>query len=511
MKRIIIAVTAGLLFTIAGVRAQDVPTSGNTKYDEALRLIEQRDTLGLKNLLADWDREDPEYYTVSFNYWLIQAMQDGLELVAGIPSEDDGEALTIYNEGGTDEEPVGYIRPGLGFKAEEAANAEAVIRQGIAKFPDRLDMRFGLAKSFMGQKQWDQALGVFEEVFQRSLVNGCAWLWTLNEPVAGDGKGEDSMLDTFQEYMAEYTEEAPMEAQIALADLFLKYYPEYPVFINDKASLLYSNWQFDDALALMEKAFSLAPDDMLIAVNLAYLSIETNQFEKAQQYADIISLKGDADDKEWAASVKEYVQSSRAEEYRTVDIKELKKYAEKNKKAYEKLLRRFLDDDETLTSEEVFRLYYAAPFAGYGTSTFEMTDFDRYYKEGDAEKAFEVGEKLLAGTCPFSLRLLSRMFSLAYYLGKDPNSYQLRYGQLKDAMFLTGNGHSADCAIAVIDISDEYSLLDTYFGMDEFAGQATLHVDGHDVDEMKYTADSVPYIRYFNVDILFYFYAQMFK
>lgn len=474
MKRIILIAAACLALSLSGARAQEVTETNNPRYDTFRELVQQQDTLAMRQLLDDWDREDPEYYTSAFNYWLVVAMQSGEE-----------------------------------NSAQNVAKAEATLREGIAKFPNRLDMYFGLVAMLVGMEEWDSAIGVIEEVSHRAQENDSSWLWALNEPVEGDGK--EAMLSAFQDYMSEFMENASEEAQMVLADLLLEYDPENPVFINDKASILYSQGKIDESVALFEKAFELAPDDMLIAGNLAYLFWSTDQFDKALYYADIMLVKGDEEDKEWAGGLKENIQKEQQKEYRKVDIPSLQKYAKKNAKEYNKLLKRFIEGDESLTEEEEYYLYYAAPFLNYGTDDWTMREFDEAYKDGKAEEAFALGEQLLQDKCPFSLRLLNRMFSLANYLGKDTSSYSVRYTHILNAILSTGNARSIKNAAAVIAISDEYDLLDTYFQMEEFTSQAVLHEDGHSIDEMTYIHSGATTRRYFNVDILFYFYDEMFQ
>lgn len=500
---------AGMVLSLFSAGAQDVtPESKNPRYAQFLTLIGQRDTLAVKALLEGWDREDPEYYTSAFNYWLLTGRQSGIGITAGAPEKENEDVFVLYPAGENGEEPAGYMHEEVLYDEARIAKADEVLREGIARFPDRLDMRFGLAKMWADKGEYDKALVLFDEVFRRGEENGCAWLWTLNEPV--DGKS--FMLDTFQDYMIEWMEKAPVADQMALADLFLRHEPDNPVFISDKAGLFYSNWEIDEALALYEKAFSLQPDDMMIAANLTILNYGTNRFEKALYYADLILQAEDGEYTEWAARIKKGILKEQATEYRTVDIPSLQKYAKKHKKEYKSLLQRFIDCDDTLTKEEIFKLYYTAPFLEYGTDDIKMWAFDKEYSDGEAEKAFELGSQLLVDSCPFSLRLLSRMYVVAEYLGRDTGPYVFRFKRLVDAILSTGNGFSIDCPIAVTAISDEYEILTLVMDMDRFAEQATLHVGGHDLDEMKYVANGNSHrICYFNVDILFYFYDRLFS
>ena len=505
------AVCAAVVLSSGVGMAQEGGESKNSRYDRFLELLSDLpiDTVSIGNLIDVWDREDPEYYVAAHNYWFLISRETGIEMVAGAPTGGEDDVMVLYPEGQNDGEPVGYLRSGEYFKEKEMNKAEVVLKEGIAKFPDRLDMRFGLVRFYIEKAQFGDAVAAMQNVIDRNKENGGSWLWSLNEDLPGEESAKEFLDEVFQHYFSDFVNDGSEEDSMNLVETLLRYDPENAIFISDKASLMFMQWRFDEAMALYEKALALQPDDMLITGNLAYGYYQTNQFDKAQKYAEILQQKGDAGEKKWGAALIEAIQEEQAKQYMKVDIQDLKKYAKKNATEYDKLLSRFIAADETLTDDEVFHIYYAAPFLGHETSMVKTKEFDDAYNSGQFEEAFEIGEKLLQDECPVSLQLLSKMYVLARHFDKPTDSYAIRYFRLTDAIFSTGNGRSKESAVAVIAVSDEYSLLNDFFGMKMFGGQVLLEDDGHHIDEMKFTDDNGTKIRYFNVDIQFYLYDQM--
>ena len=60
--------------------------------------------------------------------------------------------------------------------------ALGVIEKGIEKFPDRLDLRFGMATIYIDSKQTDKALDVIKGVLDQTRNNNDVWFWSLNQP-----------------------------------------------------------------------------------------------------------------------------------------------------------------------------------------------------------------------------------------------------------------------------------------------------------------------------------------
>ena len=115
-------------------------TNGQSNFITFETLFKTNDTLKLKTLLADWEKnnpDDPELYTCSFNYYFLKSKQE----FVSIEKEQHGEeSFAVTDSSGN---LVGFMNSGLSYNSKMLKKAFDYIDKGIIKFPDRLDMRFG--------------------------------------------------------------------------------------------------------------------------------------------------------------------------------------------------------------------------------------------------------------------------------------------------------------------------------------------------------------------------------
>ena len=482
-----------LLFVAISGFSQD-----NPNYEKYLTLLEQKDTIGIKQLLTKWNQEDPEYYVAVFNYWLLRAKKEVISINAG--ETDNEDSFILYDK---NHKPAGYMSGDIVYEESLLNRALGVIEKGIEKFPDRLDLRFGMATIYIDSKQTDKALDVIKGVLDQTRNNNDVWFWSLNQPAE-----PNAVTEGMQGYFNTFVQSVSAKETEALADLLVEYYPKNPIFLSDKASCLYNNWQFEDALHLYEEAFQQDTTDLLIAGNIAFGYYELNRYDESIPYLETVYRKSqDAREKDWAMGLLDRIESLKATVYKKVNINELKQFAQGRREEFDALLTRFQNADTTLTDDEVFLLYYSSAFTGYKTDEHKIKDIDEPLENDDYEKAYTVGKEILKNS-PFSLKVLYYTCMLADELKKeDAVSLANQLYMVSDAIMSTGNGCSLDCPIAVTNMDDEYFLLRA-FGMKKLNKQATIRSsDGSGVvDKMDFVSDGGAKTRYFNVDILFCFY-----
>ena len=477
----------------------------NEKYEQFLQLAEAKDTVAISALMNDWDQNDPEYYVVASNYYLLKAREERVVVSPDAPQKGT-DALTITS---VDKDNVaGYIYDEVEYNPVWMQKIYDVLEEGTAKFPDRIDLWFGLVKTHEEAKDYDGAIATLERVLNRARLNGELWIGLQNEPA------EDNMMaETLQQYLSEFWDGGATNEQLMrLIDAVLAYNPNSVYFLSDKSALLSMDWKYDEAIDYAKQALTLDPEDMLVASNLAFLYSSTNRRQEAlDMYTYIREHSQDPEDLQWAEECIASLQQEIARQYRTVDIQKMKKYARKNQKDYEDLLQRFLQADESLTDDEIAILYYAAPFAGHKTSNIYMGEVTDLINAKQYAEAYRRGKELVNGTQAFSLDLLLDVAQLGEYLHEEYMSYYTRVGMLFRMLHGTGNAKSPDCALWVTDISDEYAILNIY-GMKSLASQSLLHFDGHSLDMMKFRIENgSALIFYFNVDIPMAILDDMFK
>ena len=119
------------------------PAQGQSKPDRFAELMRAEDVEGQRALLAEWratDANDPELYVAYFNFYVSESRSTMLRL----DTKPGGEPMLQLQDPDTAvKEPAGYLYEETVFDREILADGFAYIDSGIARFPQRLDMRFG--------------------------------------------------------------------------------------------------------------------------------------------------------------------------------------------------------------------------------------------------------------------------------------------------------------------------------------------------------------------------------
>lgn len=134
---------------------------------------------------------------------------------------------------------------------------------------------------------------------------------------------------------------------------------------------------------------------------------------------------------------------------------------------YPKLLERFIQIDTSLSDEELALLYYGytlqPQYAPYSQAFTEDTMYDSN-KHQEYEKTVAIGRRYLKSN-PVSLRGNLAMTLAFKRLGKvdEYQKYWTHLIQITRAILCTGTGESPDSAFLVINVHDEYTILN-YLG-----------------------------------------------
>lgn len=168
------------------------------------------------------------------------------------------------------------------YDSEKLGQAYQKIDEGIAKYPDRLDLWFGKAHVQQLQNDDIAALETLKKVIDRSLVNHQQWLWTNDKPTPSAPK--DFFFDSLQGYFSYFYDAQSDSVAQALVEYGLKYYPDNIYLLNDKAVLLTNAKKLDEALDIFLKLHSLAPNDEIVVWNIASLYAEKHDKKQAAIY-----------------------------------------------------------------------------------------------------------------------------------------------------------------------------------------------------------------------------------
>ena len=197
---------------------------------------------------ADWERmypDDAELYSVRANYFFMLSMEEGI-----VAAEDGFYPETRYDR-------------------EKLDQATGTLAKGIAKFPDRLDLRLGKASMHLDADETGPAAREVQAALERSAVNKNQWNWTLDESVGADGM--DILRDAVQDYLSALIDAEELTLAEEMIDTAVRLYPKDAVFLSDKGSLRYFAEDLEGALKWFQTAHDCAPDDQLISNNLSHV------------------------------------------------------------------------------------------------------------------------------------------------------------------------------------------------------------------------------------------------
>ena len=172
---------------------------------------------------------------------------------------------------------------------------------------------------------------------------------------------------------------------------------------------------------------------------------------------------------------------------------------------YPELLRRFQETDRTLSLEQVRHFYYgAATKSDYNPYQFSLLhELNEALGKEDLEEAASIIDKQLSDD-PTNLQFYEHkmMLQIKQY-GRDSKEADDAFFQvfmLSSAILSSGDGLSKESAIHVINIGDEYAILNMYglsLKMQSLIVEEGQKYDKMDLEPNKYGWESL----YFNISI----------
>ena len=254
MKHIII-----FILSIHIISAQDYQSN-------FIKQWQAKDTLAQLEVLEAWQQarpNDPELYTAQFNFYFNTSMVERL-IMADEPSESDH--LVIEDSLGN---PVRYMTSEISYKEKKLTKALNVIDQGINKFPERLDMRFGKIHILGITERWKEFKTEILKSIQYSAQINNEWRWTYDEKLE---EPQAIFLGTIQDY--QYQLHSTMdESNLAhiedIANEILKYYPDHMESISGLGSVYLVKGEIEKGIEKFHEALELSPNDVIVLLNLA--------------------------------------------------------------------------------------------------------------------------------------------------------------------------------------------------------------------------------------------------
>jgi tetratricopeptide (TPR) repeat protein len=194
---------------------------------------------------------------------------------------------------------VGYIHGETSYNPKYLNLAFDMIDKGIAKFPSRLDMRFGKIHMLGQVNNYDAFTDEIVKSIDFSARNRNKWQWTKNELVK---EPKDFLLDNIQTYINNLFDLGDGQAKNIrrIAEATLKNYPDHVVSLSNLGiSYIFEN-NYSKALDPLLTAETKTPKDPVILGNIAYVYVNLKDNKKAIEYYEKVIQFGDENAKRFA-------------------------------------------------------------------------------------------------------------------------------------------------------------------------------------------------------------------
>ena len=275
---------------------------GQNEWQQYKLLSENKDTLGQRILLENWENRslnDPELYVAYFNYFVEKSRSEVLVIGQDL-KQNAYMVLEIENQDSSKQDRVEYMYRQVSFQEFYTQKAIEWIDKGIDRFPNRLDMRFGKIY-FLGLLENYEAFT--EQIIQTvdySAINQNQWLWSENCVLE---QPKEMMLGSIQDYQNDLyatSQDTLLYNMQKIAEAVLKVYPDHIESLSNIGAVYFLLGQYEKALTPLLTAYQLNPKDLVVINNIAEIYNELGLNIKAEAYYRLMMKYGDKQDKKYA-------------------------------------------------------------------------------------------------------------------------------------------------------------------------------------------------------------------
>ena len=260
---------------------------GQTNYQKFKELYQKNDTIAVQKLLEDWEKApDAEFYVSAVNYYFNKSKKEVLTLDKSVPKK---EALEVKDDNGN---VVAYLSSKDLFDTNLLQKTFKYFDEGISKFPDRLDIRFGKVYILGQIEDYENFSKEIVKTIQYSTKNKNNWLWSENEKLEG---GEKEFLLSIQDYnnqIYDTNDDSLLKYMKQINEEVLKYYPNHVESLSNLSIVSLISKNYDEALSYLLKAEKLAPEDYIVLNNIAFAYKLKNDKTNAIKYYNLVKKFG---------------------------------------------------------------------------------------------------------------------------------------------------------------------------------------------------------------------------
>lgn len=265
---------------------------GQTNYQIFKKFAEKNDTVKMRTLISKWEQQkdlDAEFYVCAFNYYFSKSQKEIIELNAGQKKESTKETINLLDSKG---KQAGYMSFSSSYDKVFLTKALFYADQGIAKFPDRLDIRLGKCHVLQEIEDYSSFVSELKTTINYSLQNHNNWFGEENNKIES---GENYFTNTIYSYQAELynTENDDLLKYIQeIGDYCIKFYPKTVEILSMTAvSYLLEN-KYENAIDYFIKAERINPKDCIVLNNLAQTYIRKGDKANGIKYYELTQKFG---------------------------------------------------------------------------------------------------------------------------------------------------------------------------------------------------------------------------
>ncbi len=280
-----LTLTTGLTSTVLHAENKAVNSIIQKEHqDKFNKYFVKKDFPKMLKLLQKWEKKEPtsaKLYINYFNYYLAKSIEGNVTFSKEKPQTNDMSNVRVALD--ENNKPVQFMHI---KKYDQALLQQAIdkIDEGIAHYPNRLDMRFRKANILSRNKDWDGYTNEIVKTIQQAKVNNNQWFWEDNKPVS-DGK--DYLLASIQSSQIQLfnAENKQLLANVRkISNELLTLYPENIQNMNAIAISYSMAGDYKNGLKYFLQAEKLNPQDPVILLNIASVYQKTNKKAKAKEY-----------------------------------------------------------------------------------------------------------------------------------------------------------------------------------------------------------------------------------
>lgn len=237
------------------------------------------DLAGAERVLTEWEKatpKDPDLYVARFNFLLNKAARR-----TPVP------ATPVVVAAGAPAPPPRPQAMMVSYDPATMAQAAAVLKQGIALAPERLDMRMGLAKSYEMAGQPAPLLQTIRETLEARKNGGKPWLWRDGVPLPGpENAFVPAAIEPFASNYWKQPGDKGLENGRPIAELMEQYFPQNSLGYFNMGVYYAHLHKTQESYEKMQQADALDPNDISTLMNLTRMAIELKQKDKAMAYQE---------------------------------------------------------------------------------------------------------------------------------------------------------------------------------------------------------------------------------